>query len=291
MREDFGILIMSYGRPDNVKTLSSLLKSNYTGKWFIVIGDDDPAIEGYKAKFGEQCIVFNKDEYIAKSDRMGLKITKVIMFARNACFDIAESLGLTYFQQLDDDYTSFHFAFDNKMEYCNKLTRVNYDHLINAMLLFFISCPNTLLGMSFLQGGDFIGGVSQNDRWAFTFLRKCMNGWLCSTERRFLFQGVMNEDVSAYTNLQTTGSFFLTLSQIRLQQPITQTTGGMTAMYKQYGTHVKSFLSVMLNPSFCKVSVLTNKQQRLHHRIDWKKCGAKIIRDTHVKGDRKTLIK
>ena len=33
-----------------------------------------------------------------------LKIDRAIVYARNACFDLAKDLGITYFIQLDDDY-------------------------------------------------------------------------------------------------------------------------------------------------------------------------------------------
>lgn len=283
MRDDFGILIMSYGRPDNVKTLQSLLKSNYTGKWFIIIGDDDPKKEGYKTTFGDKCIVFNKADYIAKSDRMGLKITKVIMFARNACFDIAESLGLKYFQQFDDDYICFKFAFDSVMGYCRKQKRIlDFGKAMESFIEFFEKTPESCIALSFAQGGDFLGGEGEQN-WSFAKLRKCMNSWLCSTDRRFTFKGVMNEDVNSYTLLQNQGKFCLNFMQIRLDQPVTQTTGGMAEIYRQYGTHTKSFLSVMLNPAFCKVSSLKSNwgNSRLHHSIAWSRTGVRIIRETH----------
>lgn len=283
MRSDFGILIMSYGRPDNVKTLESLLKCNYTGKWFVIVGDDDPTVEQYKAKFGDKCIVFNKGDYVQKCDRMGLKITKVIMFARNACFDIAERLGLKYFQQFDDDYNCFGFAFDNKLDYLRKRKWIkSYDTIAENMVAFFEKTPPACIAIAFAQGGDFIGGESYAN-WSFGKLRKSMNSWLCSTERRFEFKGVMNEDVNAYTLHQSTGLFCLNLMQLRLQQPVTQTTGGMTAIYKQYGTHVKSFLSVMLNPSFVKIGALIDHDRRIHHNINWRRCAAKIVRVSHRK--------
>jgi len=289
MRDDFGILIMSYGRADKVPTLEGLRKSNYTGKWFIVIGDDDPKLETYKSNYGDKCIVFNKADYIAKTDRMGLKITKVIMFARNACFDIAEKLGLKYFQQFDDDYTGFFFAFNASMTYVltKKVNQIkSYDTVVDNLLRFYEKTPKNCLALAFAQGGDFVGGPGENpeSRWNFSCVRKAMNSWLCSTDRRFTFRGCMNEDVNAYTSLQSQGYFMLNFMQYRLQQPPTQTTGGMAAVYKQYGTHVKSFLSVILNPSFVKVSVLNGKtHQRLHHNINWRRCAAKIIRATHKK--------
>ena len=42
MRDDFAIFIMSYKRPNNIATLRTLNKANYTGKYYIIVGDDDP---------------------------------------------------------------------------------------------------------------------------------------------------------------------------------------------------------------------------------------------------------
>ena len=41
MRNDFAILILTHGRPDNIKTLSSLKRAGYTGKYYIVIDNED----------------------------------------------------------------------------------------------------------------------------------------------------------------------------------------------------------------------------------------------------------
>jgi hypothetical protein len=279
MRSDFGILIMSYGRSDKIPTVEALKKSNYTGKWWVVIGDDDPKIESYKERLGDRCIVFKKGDYVAKTDRMGLKITKVICFARNACFDIASNLGLKYFQQFDDDYSHFKYAFNGVMKYITKNNVVkNYDRFVGSMIDFFETTPECCIAVCFAQGGDFIGG-GQEASWDMSRLRKAMNSWICSTQRKFRFQGTMNEDVNAFTYQQSQGKLCLNVMQVRLDQPVTQSTGGMSEVYKKYGTHVKSFLSVMLNPSFVKIGSIQHKQQRLHHVIDWKKCGARIVRD------------
>jgi len=283
MRSDFGIFIMSYGRPDKIPSLDCLMKSNYTGQWWIIVGNDDPKLEGYKEKFKTKCIVFDKEQYIATTDRMGLKVTKVIMFARNACFDIAEMLGLRYFQQFDDDYICFKFAFNSTMGYERKQKRIkSFDQIVDTMIKFFERTPPSCMALAFAQGGDFIGGEGFQN-WGFGKLRKAMNSWLCSTERRFTFRGCMNEDVNAYTLMQSQGKLCLNIMQLRLDQPVTQTTGGMAAVYKQYGTHVKSFLSVMLNPSFCRIGVLRNHDQRLHHLINWNRCASKIVRESFRK--------
>ena len=48
MRVDFAIFIMSYKRPNNIATLRTLNKANYTGKYYIIVGDDDPCLKEYQ---------------------------------------------------------------------------------------------------------------------------------------------------------------------------------------------------------------------------------------------------
>lgn len=292
MRDDTGVFVMSYGRKDVLPTVTSLMASNYTGAWWVVIGNDDPQIDCYKAQFGSRCIVFDKAAYVAKTDRMGLKITKAICFARNACYDIAESLGLSYFQQLDDDYGYFAYSFTDQLVYLNKMHRVrSYDTLLTNLVECLERLPPLCKAVAFAQGGDFLGGghadlVQPGGKfWTLSRLRKAMNSWVCATDRRIVFQGCMNEDVSAYTSLQFQGGLCLNTMQCRLNQPVTQTTGGMASVYREYGTHVKSFMTVMLNPSFCKIGRLVNQEQRLHHAINWGHCAPKIIRAHHKKGE------
>ena len=40
--DDFVALILTHGRPDNVKTVDALAKHGYTGPWALVIDDEDP---------------------------------------------------------------------------------------------------------------------------------------------------------------------------------------------------------------------------------------------------------
>ena len=41
MRNDFAVLILSHGRPNNIKTIKALENANYTGKYYIVIDNED----------------------------------------------------------------------------------------------------------------------------------------------------------------------------------------------------------------------------------------------------------
>ena len=64
MRSDFCVFILTHGRPDKVYTVESLRKSGYTGKIYIVIDDEDKTAEEYIRIFGDNVLVFSKDEVL-----------------------------------------------------------------------------------------------------------------------------------------------------------------------------------------------------------------------------------
>lgn len=108
---DFVALILTHGRAGKVKTDKTMRKCGYTGPIIYVIDDEDEQAEDYVARYGiENVAIFTKGEYIEKSDtrmQKGLAKRGVILYARNAAFDIAKSRGYTWFIELNDDYTSF----------------------------------------------------------------------------------------------------------------------------------------------------------------------------------------
>ena len=65
VRDDFAIMILSHGRADNVRTVNTLKEVNYTGKWYIIIDDEDNQRDEYIKNFGkEHIIIFNKEDDI-----------------------------------------------------------------------------------------------------------------------------------------------------------------------------------------------------------------------------------
>jgi hypothetical protein len=266
---NFCIFIISNGRFDKIKTLKSLNTSGYTGAWYIVVDNEDKTIDKYRNKFGhEKVIMFDKKAIADQTDEgNNFDNRRTTTHARNACFDIAMDLGYKYFLVLDDDYTSFEYRYeaDNKL----KVLKINnIDEIIKIYLKFYINSQFQSIAMA--QGGDFIGGVNNPYVKKRPLIRKCMNSFFCSIDRRFWFVGQLNEDVNTYVTLGHKGKLFGTVPMISLVQAQTQATGGgMTDAYNHSGTYVKSFYSVMYNPSAVKVSMLNSNNPRVHHNIKW----------------------
>lgn len=288
--DDFCIFILTHGRPDRVHTYDSLMKAGYTGKLFIVIDDEDKTADGYRQRFGDKVLQFCKADYAASTDEGdNFQHRKAIVYARNACWDLAKQVGCRWFCQMDDDYTGFELRYDSHNEPCSPTIRKQIDATLNSLLKFFQQSNASAVAMS--QGGDHIGGARgeiRNGNAHPALRRKCMNSWLCDTERPFAFFGHMNEDVSAYVTYGRRGLLFLTVIQAQLNQKPTQVTaGGMSDVYLSAGTYTKSFYTVMAAPSCTQIGLMGDPRStiapRIHHKINWHTAVPKIIREEHRK--------
>ena len=281
MRDDFAAFILTHGRADNVITYNTLRKQGYTGKIILLIDNEDAQIDDYKRKYGDEVFVFDKQKAIDITDSGdNFKKRNSVVYARNYNFVVAKELGYKYFLQLDDDYSAFRYTFDNYRNYITRSILIkNLDKIIKYMLEFYIDSGAKTIAMS--QGGDFIGGegskVASLEREG-KFSRKVMNSFFCSTDRPFKFAGRINEDVNAYTELGNKGDLFITVPRIRLEQIQTQAnSGGLTDIYLDLGTYIKSFYSVMYSPSCVKINEMGVSNKRLHHMVKWKYTCPQVI--------------
>lgn len=281
MRSDkFCVFILSHGRPDNVKTVKTLKKQGYTGDWYIVIDDEDECGQEYVLNFGkDHVVVFSKSEIAKEFDQADhSEDRRTIVYARNACFDLAKKIGYRYFVELDDDYTSFEYRYIDEGKLCVHKAK-NIDAVFSYFVEFLRKTNADTVAMA--QGGDLIGGVS-NANYHKGLLRKAMNSFFCDAERPFKFIGRINEDVNTYVALGCVGKLFLTYSKFALVQTATQkSAGGMSGVYRDNGTFLKSFYTVMMAPSCVDIREMGDKHKRLHHNINWNNAVPKIIREAH----------
>ena len=284
MRDDFCVFILTHGRPDRVHTYDTLMKSGYTGKVYIVIDDEDKTADGYRKRFGDKVLQFCKAEWAEKTDEGdNFQHRKAIVYARNACWDLAKQVGCRYFVQFDDDYTSFFIRHDSQGKYVTGTVRRQMNETLTALMEFREQSGSTAISMS--QGGDHIGGGGGAHR---VVRRKCMNSWFCDVEKPIRFFGHMNEDVSAYVTYGHRGELFCTVMQSMLTQLATQVTpGGMSDVYLSAGTYTKSFYTVMAAPSCVQIGMMGDPPgsagSRIHHKINWHKAVPKILDEKHRK--------
>lgn len=282
MVDDFAALILTHGRPEKVLTMRTLRRSGYTGPVFLVVDDEDKALPAYREKYGDQVVTFSKREIAARFDEAdNFEDRRTVFYARNAAFDVAKALGFNRFIQLDDDYTAFSFRAGKDQAY-GTWNITCLDDVFGLLLEYFESIP--AVSLCFCQGGDFIGGLGNGYVRDVTFKRKAMNTFICSTDRPFSFLGRVNEDVNTYVDGGRKGDLFITLMGVQIVQINTQQhSGGMTELYLDAGTYLKSFYSVMVAPSCVSIAEMGEVNRRIHHRVDWNTAVPVILRETHRK--------
>lgn len=268
--DSFVAFILTHGRPDRVHTFRSLKKHGYTGRVVILIDNEDKQRAEYEKRFPGLVKVFDKKGISDTFDEGdNFEERGAIVYARNACFEVAKEIGVKHFIQLDDDYQDFRYRADANYQFCDKTNVSNLNAVFDLMVDFLETSGACSVAMA--QNGDFIGGKNGSNAAKLKPWRKAMNTFVCSTERPFRFFGRINEDVNAYTCAARRGDLFFTLPNIGICQKQTQANaGGMTELYLESGTYVKSFYSVMYAPSCVRIKDMGPVFRRLHHSVKWK---------------------
>ena len=280
--KDFATFILTHGRAGRVETFRVLRKCGYTGRIVLIVDDQDKQLGDYKEEFGDQVYVFSKQKAIEMTDECdNFNDRRAVVYARNICWEVARDLGIKYFFMLDDDYNDFRHKMNSKGEFIDRSGMRKMDAVLDALLDYYISIPAKSIAMG--QGGDYVGGMD-GSAWRKP-KRKVMNSFICATDRPFKFFGSTNEDVNAYATLGSRGDLFITVMKVALQQKQTQANaGGLTDIYKAFGTYVKSFYSVMCHPSSVKVYYLSgSKYDRIHHRVTWRNTVPVILSEEYKK--------
>ncbi len=279
--KDFAVFILTHGRPDNVLTFHTIRRMGYTGDIYIIIDNEDKSANRYYELYGDKVVMFDKAAIAETFDEGdNFQDRRAVVYARNACFDIARKLGVTYFLELDDDYREFKYRINSQMNHPvdHFTVKKRLDFIFDAILDYYKSI--NAKSIATLQGGDFFGGVEGFGKAK----RKCMNTFFCSVDRPFKFVGRINEDVNTYVWFQSLGNLFMSIPFIQIDQMQTQNnSGGMTDLYLDAGTYIKSFYSVMYSPSCVKVAMMGEKHRRLHHSVNWECAVPCIIPETYRK--------
>ena len=277
MNKDFVAIILTHGRAGRVVTYNTLKKCGYTGDIIILIDNEDTQAEAYKKEFGEQVEIFDKLEASKRFDEGdNFNDRRAIFYARNVCFDVARARGYKYFIELDDDYTTFVWKFNMESIYHERRI-LNLDKVFEKVLRYFKETPR-IQTICFAQNGDFIGGGKGTFGKEIKLHRKAMNTFMCDVERRFDFVGRVNEDVNTYTSEGRKGVLFVTIPMVAIKQEQTQRNrGGMSEMYIDNGTYVKSYYSILYCPSAVKIATMGDKHKRIHHKVKWNNCAPKIV--------------
>jgi len=240
--------------------------------------DHEGDVGPYTDEYGEDKVIFlDKDGALPELDRGdNFDRRDCNVYARQQMWDLADELGYDYFLVLDDDYTNIQYRFNEQFEYDPEVMR-DFDDYIDSSIEFLEDAGLDTLCMA--QGGDFIGGSESSMAKSVQTRRKAMNSFLCKTDRPFNFRGTINEDVNTYVRAAQYGKLFLTANSASIEQETTQQEeGGLTGIYLDQGTYVKSFYTILYAPSCTSLMKLHDRgDDRIHHKVTWRNAAPKIV--------------
>lgn len=242
------IFILSNGRPDKVKTYD-YLKESFSGDVYILCDDQDETLPAYKDKFGSKVIVFNKDEWIKKSDPIdNFNSKKSVLYARNAVFEIAAAMGYRHFVMADDDIKDLQFRYEQDGKLLAKPVS-NLDKVIGYIVQ--LMNDTAISYFSFGTDKNFIGGV-QNRNFQKKVIDKVYNFIICKSVQQHSYKGIMNEDEIHNVISLSTGVLLKSLTAIQIvMEPVGKgETGGNSETYKENGyySYTRNFYPIIACP-------------------------------------------
>ena len=252
MRSDFAVLILTHGRAHDQVTFHELEKRGYSGKAYLVIDDLDEQRSEYERLYGDSVIVFDKREYAKRVDTMTTEDElRSVVFARNAAYDIADDLGLSYFAMFDDDLNQFMFRYVKSGRLVSAPV-TDFDALFDAMLEFVESTG--VASLCIATSGALIGGMngvySKGLRWNFN--QACV----LRAGDRLKFVGLLNEDLNATLLGANVGQMALEVMGIVKNAPLRGTNdGGLHELYVDNEQYIRDFYSLIVHPSGLKITI------------------------------------
>lgn len=266
MRNDFAFVILCWKRPQALYTLKYLKQIGYEGTIYFAIDNADPTKQDYiNASNAYNIKYFTFDKDITISDQMyNQKLKSGAVCTRKVVENVMRQKGIKYFCVLDDDYT--HFMFPNRKTVTNK----SLNKLIDCYCEILKEIPFVSV-MSLAQNGETIAGTEEFYIKSKLKL-KAMNYWFCCIDKPVEYAGIMNDDVNAGILLNKKGTFSIQYAGVIIHQA-QQKSGGMKDIYAENSAmYQKAMFSVMLAPSFVKLSFLRNyasgkETKRIYHNI------------------------
>lgn len=260
MRNDFGLIIISHGRPE-CETVKTLRESGYTGKIYIVVDDEDKTLDRYLEIYGcENIHIFHKYEWFDVGDNMDSPRT-VGVFARNECLKVAREKGLKYYLEMDDDCKGLSFRYNDDGHLRGKKIK-HFDSVINAICEYFDE--SDISGLGFGSAFDYIGGVQAFETSPVS--RLLMNSFFLRADDNIMWLGRNSDDFITVISQQQQGKAWIKFTNIQAVYDVwspkkkdKKQQGGSIEIYNSIGAYCLRFYGVIFHPDcYCVKMKISN---------------------------------
>ena len=273
---NFAVYILSHGRAGNVKTYHTLRNAGYTGKIYVVVDDEDKQGDLYRKEFGDECVVFCKQEYMDKADTISLDGTRIsALFARLFIMDIAKDKE--YYLMIDDDVEkiTFRYPCGNSLK---SMAIKNADYMFEKIVNFMKGAKLNVLALQLAEG--LIGGL--NGIYKNGLINQVLaQAYLLKGDTDYRFFGSVNEDTVGTLDYIGRGGLGWRLGCITITTPARgSNSGGLSSDYNKKNWFYIDMHAVVVAPWCCKIDVDNENRQK----IDMRYARPRILSEVYKKG-------
>lgn len=255
IRTDFGVIIISHGRP-HCETFTTLRDSGYTGKVYFVVDDEDKTLNEYINIYGRENVhIFHKSEWFDVGDNLDNPRT-VGVFARNECLGVAKEKRLKYYLEMDDDLKMLSFRY-KKNDSLKGAKVKDFDSVVRYICDYFDN--STIACLGFGNAVDYIGGLPTFESGRIN--RLPLNSFFLRTDDNFLWKGRNSDDLITPLNQQKSGKYWCRFPSIQAMYDVwspkknSKEAGGSIEVYNDLGSYRLRFYGVMYHPSSVKLAI------------------------------------
>lgn len=229
-------------------TLNVIKACGYTGKYFIVLSDDDDTIDEYIKNYGkENILIFNKKEIGKIVDRVdNFENYATALYARQFCIEYCMNNNIKYYWVLDDDCTGVRFRYEKDGKLLSRPVKM-LDDVINSVVKFLKISNIDVLSLSI--SGAYIGGINSK-AYSKKLYRDCVNNYFQKNESYFKWSGAVFEDEATQRMLGKIGKNFFSIGGICLDVGgYGSNEGGYKETYDKLSVYNRIFYSAIVSPS------------------------------------------
>lgn len=272
--------IISYHRPNNIKTLNSLQRLEYDMKKVTVFvdseADDIPEYAKTCAEYGCNLHVFDMDEARRRYDYVHRpsKSRRSAGQARNMLQEYAKSQGIDFYVVSDDDSEHYDVRVISSYNYRRIATPEDFQYMLQETEALMRDRHIGCFGWS--QNGDIYGPMNN-----VLFRKKVMNTtffllpYVNRGER-----GYGDDDTSQFVGMMNqglfVGSFGCGVCLKQMQSAVQE--GGLTDLYNETKLLSKAILCPIQFPSAIHGEKQVKNGGRLHHKINYRYLMPKILK-------------
>lgn len=277
MGNNFAVFILSHGRANNIDTLKTLRRANYSGKWFIVVDNQDDMLGEYKREYKNKVIVFDKEEWMNKTDTVtNEKEFASPVFARNFISCYATENGYEYYLMIDDDIKSLNIRYI-KGEKLKSTTLNNFNVWIEQVINM-LSKNNHILCIGTGNAGSYIGGPKgkySNRVYIGDFSQVALFHGRCE------FKGIFNEDENVCLLEANKGRVAMLDLNVSHASPKRKSNkGGLKEEYNKTNDYFIAMCSFIVHPSACRI---VTKKGKIQLRITRNYQCPKVVNERYKK--------